>query len=124
MEIRTLPTGRSNRAELTLDQGEAYWLARAGMPGHPLKSARLWGQALVAIPSEVAQKPLRTVLPQASLLKSQQSLADEAARLEALMVSEPEADRPVDATPESIAILNGLSAAISEHLGSIAIGNA
>lgn len=103
---------------------EAEEFAHRGMPGHPFKSVKLRGQALVAIPSEVAKKPLRTVLPEASLTRSQQSLADEAARLGALIVSEPEADRPIDATPENIAILDSLRAGIGKHLGNITIDNA
>ncbi len=124
MDIQKVSTWRGESAAFSLDQQEAYWLARAGMPGHPFGSVKLRGQALVAIPSEVAEKPLRTVLPEASLTRSQQSLADEAARLGALIVSEPVDDRPIDATPEAIATLNSLNAAIAEHIGSIAIDNA
>ena len=54
----------------------------------------------------------------------QQRLADEATRLGTLIVSEPEADRPTDATPEAIATLNGLNAAIAEYVGGIAVDNA
>lgn len=121
---KKVSTWRGEGAQFSLNQPEAYLFARAGMLGHPFKSVGLCLRALVAVPSEVAEKPLQTVLPVASLRRSQEGLAEEAARLEHLRATEPEGDRPIDATPEAIAILNSLHAAISEHLGSIALDNA
>ena len=124
MDIQKVSTWRGEGAKFSLNQPEAYLFARAGMPRHPFKSGWLLLKALVAIPSEVAEKPLQTVLPVGSLRRSQEGLAEEAARLEYLRATEPKGDRPIEATPEAIAILNGLHAAISEHLGSIALDNA
>ena len=124
MDIEKVSTWRGEGAKFSLNEQEAYWLARAGMPGHPFKSVKLWSKALVAVPSEVAKKPLQAVLPVASLTRSQEGLVTEAARLEFLRATEPEDDRPIEATPEAIDTLNRLHAAIGGHLGGIAINNA
>ncbi len=122
MDIHNLS---GNRVALSLDNPvEAYWLSRAGMPGHPLKSVRLWGKALIADPEETAEQPLRAVLPVASLERSQQSLEAEADRLKMLRTTLTPENQPVDATPETIAVIEGLSAAIRGHLGTIAVDNA